>query len=159
MRSEAKLCLFGYVGQDPKNPSEKNPDFITFSFAVTTSWKDKEGEKQEYTDWYEIVTSQKGLSGIVSNYVKKGEPLYLEGTPKYGVYTSKDGEVKPKINVNLTKIVLLDQGKSDEGNGQNIAPQSTHVNSSVSSKGTTQQTRIMAGSGSMKDSLDDEIPF
>jgi single-strand DNA-binding protein len=147
MRSEAKLCLFGHVGQDPKKPSEKNPDFITFSLAVTTSWKDKEGEKQEHTDWYEVVTSQKGLSGLVSSYVKKGEPLYIEGTPKYGVYTSKDGEVKPKVNVNLTKIVLLGQGKSDDERVQNTA------------QAAPQQSRVTAGSGSMKDSLDDEIPF
>ena len=147
MRSEAKLCLFGHVGQDPKKPSEKNPDFITFSLAVTTSWKDQAGEKQEHTDWYEILTSQKGLSGIISSYVRKGEPLYVEGTPKFGVYTSKDGEVKPKINVNLTKIVLLGQGKSDEERVQNTA------------QAAPQQKQVTAGSGSMKDSLDDEIPF
>lgn len=82
MRSEAKLCLFGYVGQDPKKPSEKYPDFISFSLAVTQKRKTEDGEPQEHTDWYEVTTSQKGLSGLVNDYVKKGEALYVEGSPK-----------------------------------------------------------------------------
>ena len=150
MRSEAKLCLFGHVGQDPRTPSEKNPDFITFSLAVTQSWKTEAGEKQEHTDWYEVTTSQKGLSSLVSNYVKKGDPLYVEGTPKYGIYTSKDGEVKHKVSVNLMKIVLLGQAKTDEEQAQGAT------------QGASQQ-RIQSngelGSGSMKNALDDEIPF
>ena len=35
MRGDAKISLFGHVGQDPKKPSEKYPDFITFGLAVT----------------------------------------------------------------------------------------------------------------------------
>ena len=140
MRSEAKISLFGHVGQDPKKPSQKHPDFITFSFAVTISWKNDSGEKQEQTDWYEVVTSQKGLSGLVESYVKKGEPLYIEGTPKYGVYTTKDGETRPKVTVNLNKIVLL--GRKNDGE-----------------EAPSTQEQPKAGSGSMKDSLDDEIPF
>lgn len=150
MRCEAKISIFGHVGQDPKKPSDKYPDFITFSLAVTQSWKTESGEKQEHTDWYEVTTSQKGLSGIVSSYVKKGDPVYVEGAPKYGIYTSKDGEVKPKVNINLTKIVLLGQAKTDEENvqstAQGVSQQRTHSN-------------VTAGIGSMKDSLDDEIPF
>lgn len=142
MRGKAKICLFGYVGNDPKKPSDKNPDFVTFPLAVTTRWKDDAGTEQEHTDWYEVITSQKGLSGVVSSYVKKGDPLYIEGTPKYGTYTSKDGEVKTSVTVNLREIELL--GSKDDAN---------------STTSVTQQSKSRAGSGSMKDSLDDPIPF
>lgn len=146
MRSEAKISLFGHVGQDPRKPSEKNPDFITFSFAVTQNWKNESGEKQEHTDWYEVITSQKGLSGLVNDYVKKGDPLYVEGTPKYGIYTTKEGEVRHKVTVTLSKIVLLGR-KNDEEETQSNQAQGQG------------QSPSRAGSGSIKDSLDDEIPF
>lgn len=141
MRGDAKISLFGHVGQDPKKPSEKHPDFITFGLAVTQHWKDHSGEKQEHTDWYEVITSQKGLGDLVNNYVKKGDPLYVEGTPKYEVYTNNEGEAKIRVSVNLTKINLLGQRKNDE---ENI-------------DGSYQPSKSQ--SNSMKNLDDDNIPF
>lgn len=56
--------------------------------------------------------------------------------------------MKPKVTVNLSKIILL--GSKNEGEGESVG----------SSKASQpQQKQIKSGSGSMKDSLDDEIPF
>lgn len=92
-------------------------------------------------DWYEAITSQKGLSGLVSDYVKKGDPLYVEGIPKYEIYTNNDGEAKVRVSVNLTKINLLGQRKIDEENTASV-PQASRSQSSLT-----------------RDLIDDEIPF
>lgn len=108
MSNYIKLTIIGHVGRDPKAPSERNPDFVTFPIAVTETWKDKNsGERVSRTDWYECVTSQTSLANIAKNYVKKGNALYIEGSPKLGTYKTKEGEVKAKVEVNISKIILL----------------------------------------------------
>lgn len=115
MPNLAKLILMGHVGQDPRTPSQNIPEFITFSFAVTEKWKDKTtGERKEKTDWYECLTSQTSLSSVVKNYVKKGTALYIEGTPKYGTYQTKDGQTRVKVEVNISKLVLLGNKQDDQ---------------------------------------------
>lgn len=108
MPGYAKITLLGHVGQDPRVPSQTNPDFVTFSLAVTEKWKDRaSGDRVERTDWYECMTSQTQLATVVKNYVKKGNPLYIEGTPKYSTYTAKDGTTKIKIDINISKLIML----------------------------------------------------
>lgn len=155
MPNYAKITLLGHVGQDPRAPSENHRDFITFSFAVTEKWKDKStGERKERTDWYECITSQTNLAAVVRNYVKKGNPLYIEGTPKYGTYKSKDGETKVKIEVNINKLVLL-------GDKQDSPPTNEEQDNSTKMNGKypLQQKTIAASSTDDPFALDDEIPF
>ncbi len=155
MPNYAKITLIGHVGQDPRAPSENHRDFITFSFAVTEKWKDKTtGERKERTDWYECITSQTSLAGVVRNYVKKGNALYLEGTPKYGTYKSKDGETKVKIEVTISTLKLL-------GDKQD-SPQTTTEQANLANmngKHPLQQTVIAASNTDDPFALDDEIPF
>lgn len=155
MPNLAKIILIGHVGQDPRSPSENHRDFITFSFAVTEKWKDKTtGERLSRTDWYECITSQTSLAGVVRNYVKKGNSLYIEGTPKYGIYKSKDGEPRVKIEVNISKLVLLGDKQDTSGT---TAEQDNSAN--INGKYPLQQKIMAASDTDDPFALDDEIPF
>lgn len=151
MRCEARLSLFGYVGDEPVTPMIHNPDFIKFSVAVTLQWKDKYGEKQSSTTWYVISTSQKTLGEFVKSYVKKGTAVYVEGAPKYKQYTGKDGTARFQVEVNLSKIMLLGSKGSEGGEGQATEPISMMQNPSA-----TMTEPYAAGTGNF---YDDEIPF
>lgn len=157
MPNYAKITLIGHVGQDPRTPSQNNHDFITFSFAVTEKWKDKNsGERLSRTDWYECITSQSGLANVVRNYVKKGNALYIEGTPKYGTYKTKDGETKVKIEVNISKLVLLgDKQESPQANGGYDNPTNMNGRYPLS----REEGLIPSGKHPHEIELDDEIPF
>lgn len=75
-----KLCLIGYVGQDPevRYTADKQPVAV-FSVATSESWKDKDtGETKERTQWHRIVTYNR-LAETVATHVKKGTQIYLEG--------------------------------------------------------------------------------
>lgn len=151
MPNYARITLIGHVGQDPRSPSENHRDFITFSFAVTDKWKDKNtGERMSRTDWYECITSQSALAAVVRSYVKKGSTLYIEGAPKYGTYKSKDGETKVKIEVNISKLILL--GDKQDTNEQDDS-------TSTSGKYSLQQKVVAASGTDDPFALDDEIPF
>ncbi|EJX0633935.1 single-stranded DNA-binding protein [Salmonella enterica] len=75
-----KVCLIGFVGQDPeiRYTADKQPVAV-FSVATGDSWKDKEtGETKERTQWHRIVVYNK-LAEIAAAHLKKGTQVYLEG--------------------------------------------------------------------------------
>ncbi|MEO7560147.1 MAG: single-stranded DNA-binding protein [Nitrosospira sp.] len=79
MASLNKVSLIGNLGADPD--SRFMPDgtqVVTVSIATTEGWKDKEGVKQEKTEWHRVIFYA-GLADVVSKYLKKGSQIYVEG--------------------------------------------------------------------------------
>lgn len=79
MASINKVIIVGNLGRDPEVRYMPNGEAVcNFSVATTDSWKDKDGQKQERTEWHSIVIYRK-LAEIAGEYLKKGRPVYLEG--------------------------------------------------------------------------------
>ena len=75
MPSVNKVILLGNLGRDPELRFMPNGDAVcNFSIATTDSWKDKAGEKQERTEWHNIVMYRK-LAEIAGEYLKKGSSI------------------------------------------------------------------------------------
>ncbi|MDN8600284.1 single-stranded DNA-binding protein [Citrobacter sp. S2-9] len=75
-----KVCLIGYIGQEPeiRYTADKQPVAV-FSVATGDTWKDKEtGETKERTQWHRIVVYNR-LAEIAGEYLQKGTLVYLEG--------------------------------------------------------------------------------
>ena len=87
-----KVMLIGNVGADPIiRQTQDGKKIATLSLATTDSWKDKAtGEKRDKTEWHRIVIFNEGLSGVVENYVKKGQQLFIEGlmTSTFNLFNS-----------------------------------------------------------------------
>jgi len=79
MASVNKVILVGNLGKDPEVRFMPNGEAVcNFSIATTDSWKDKDGKKQERTEWHNIVMYRK-LAEIAGEYLKQGKPVYVEG--------------------------------------------------------------------------------
>jgi single-strand DNA-binding protein len=79
MASVNKAIIVGNLGRDPEVRFMSNGDAVcNFSIATTDSWKDKQGVKQERTEWHNIVMYRK-LAEIAGEYLKQGSAVYLEG--------------------------------------------------------------------------------
>lgn len=75
-----QLTLVGRVGKDPEIRAMQNSKPVAnFTLAVSESWKDKNGEKQERTEWVNVVCFNEGLCRVIENYVKKGSLLLVQG--------------------------------------------------------------------------------
>jgi len=86
-----KVILVGTVGKDPEVKFFQSGDAYTvLSIATTETWKDKQGEKQEKTEWHRVKFTRK-LAEIVGEYVKKGSLIYIEGKLETSKYTDKQG--------------------------------------------------------------------
>ena len=118
-----KVILIGRVGQDPEVISfEDGGKLAKFSLATNESYKDKQGNKVENTEWHSVIVNGK-LADIAEGYLKKGGLLYLEGKIKYREY-EKDGVKKYFTEIMAFSFKML--GGKQDGNS-NQPPQGDDV--------------------------------
>ena len=102
MSSVNKVTLLGNVGKDPEIRNMQSGDRVaTFSVATSESWKSKNGEKKEKTQWHNIVVFNQPLIKVIESYVTKGSKIYLEGQLETRKYTDNNG-----VDKYVTEVVL-----------------------------------------------------
>ena len=113
-----KVILIGNLGRDPEVRRLNSGDpVVNFSLATTETYKGRDGNKKEETQWHSCVAWGK-LAEIIGEYVNKGSPLYVEGAIKYGKYTDSAGIEKYSTDIKVDEMRLL-AGKPD---GQHRQP-------------------------------------
>ena len=109
--------IIGNVGNDPTTNTLPNGDMVAnFSVATSETWKDKQGQKQEKTQWHRMVCYRK-LAEIVEAYVRKGSSVYCEGKIEYSKFTNKDGIEKDSTQIVINELRLLDKKAESQGAG------------------------------------------
>lgn len=111
MSSVNKVFVLGNVGQEPQVKVFDNGDMKTsFSVAASDQWTDKNGEKKESTEWFNVVCYRQ-LGKIASDLVKKGSKVFIEGRLKTSSW-EKDGVKHYKTEVETLKLLVLDKKDS-----------------------------------------------
>jgi len=86
-----KVILIGRLGKDPELKYLDSGKAVTsFSMATSEKYKDKDGERQEKTEWHNIVLWQR-LAEVAKEYLNKGDLIYIEGKIQTRSYDDKDG--------------------------------------------------------------------
>ena len=107
MASVNKVILIGNLGKDPETRYMPNGDAVTnITLATTENWKDKNGEKQEKTEWHRVTFYRK-LAEIAGEYLKKGRPVYVEGRLETRKWTDKAGVERYTTDVIATDMKML----------------------------------------------------
>jgi len=102
-----RVQLIGRLGQTPEIKTFDDGNKIAnFSLATDDSYKNKEGEKVERTDWHNCVVRGK-LVNIVESYVTKGMEIALEGKLTTRSYDDKDGNKRYVTEVFVKEILML----------------------------------------------------
>jgi single-strand DNA-binding protein len=107
-----RVQLIGRLGRNPelKNiPSGKK--VCVFSMAVNRRWKDKDGESQEITDWFNIEAWER-LGEICSDYLKKGSLIFLEGRLQTDSF-EEDGNTRYFTKVITSNMQMLERKISE----------------------------------------------
>ena len=82
MANVNKVIILGRLGQDAeKRVTNSNREMLTFSIATTRFWKGQDGERQEATEWHEVVHWARRQGGLdaLREYLVKGKEVYVEG--------------------------------------------------------------------------------
>ena len=89
-----KVILIGNLGKDPEIRSlESGAKVASFSLATSESYKNKEGQRVDQTEWHNIVL-WRGLADVAEKFLKKGSQIYLEGKIRSRSWDDKDGNKK-----------------------------------------------------------------
>ncbi len=95
-----KAILIGNLGRDPEvRTFEDGTKVVNFSLATTETYKGKDGNRVEQTEWHRVVL-WRGLAEVAEKYLSKGSPVYIEGRITTRKYNDKDG-----IERNITEII------------------------------------------------------
>jgi single-strand DNA-binding protein len=99
MRGLNKVTLIGQLGKDPDiRVLENGVHVAKFSIATTETFKDKNGERKEQTEWHNIVL-WRGLAEIAQKFLHKGNQVFVEGKLQ-----TRNWEVEG-VRKNITEIV------------------------------------------------------
>ena len=113
-----KVILVGRLGKDPEIRSTPGGQTVAkFSLATDEKFTDKAGEKQERTEWHNIVAWGK-LGEICGQYLKKGKLVYIEGSIRTDSWDDKEsGQKKYRTEIVARDMKMLDRRGDDEGGG------------------------------------------
>ena len=167
MASVNKVILLGNCGRDPEmRYGASGMAMCNISIATSTKRKDKNtGEYVEETQWHRVQFFDK-LAEIAGQYIKKGQPVYVEGRLKYGKFTDQAGVEKSTCDIVAESMQLLG---SKDGAPQQQAPQQGYQQQPQRQAAPQQQrppqsappqrqAPARAPSGGFED-MDDGIPF
>lgn len=121
-----KVILIGRLGKDPEIKTFENGNSIAnFSLATNETYKDRNGERQDRTDWHNIQVGIPGLVKLVQQYFKKGDVMYLEGKLRTREY-EKEGQKRYVTEVQAETIRFLPKPSASNQEGTSASP--SHAN-------------------------------
>ncbi|HEX6160474.1 MAG TPA: single-stranded DNA-binding protein [Thermoanaerobaculia bacterium] len=118
MASVNKVILVGRLGKDPEIRSTPSGQSVTkFTIATDERFTDRSGERQERTEWHNIVAWGK-LAEICGQYLKKGKLVYIEGSIRTDSWDDKEsGQKRYRTEIIANTMQMLDRREGDGGGG------------------------------------------
>ena len=108
-----KVILVGRLGRDPEvRYTSSGTAVANFSIATSEQWTNKDGEKQERTEWHKIV-AWKRIGEICGEYLHKGSQIYIEGRLQTRDWEDRDGNKRYTTEVIAQTMQML--GSADKG--------------------------------------------
>jgi single-strand DNA-binding protein len=120
MSSLNKVMLIGHLGKDPE--IRYTPDgaaVASFSLATSDNWTDKNGTRQERTEWHNIIAWSK-LADLSKRFLTKGRQVYIEGRIQSREWNDRDGNKRRTTEIIATQMVLL--GSRSQGTDAGAPP-------------------------------------
>lgn len=148
-----RVTLIGRLGKDPEvRRLESGAAVAKFSLATSESYKDKDGNKQETTEWHNVVV-WRSQAEIAEKFLKKGMLIYVEGKLTYREYTDKDNVKKYFTEIVASNFQMLE--RKEGGGGGSYFP-------SEEPSGAAASSRPSEPAGVMEDVGEpptDDLPF
>ena len=159
-----KVILVGNLGADPESRSFANGgEVVNLRVATSETWKDKDGNRQEKTEWHSVAIFNENLGRVAKSYLKKGSKVYLEGQIQTRKWQDQSGNDRYSTEVVLQKfrgeLVLLDaRGEGGGGGGGGGYGGGSSSDDNFGGGGSSKpQSRPQPAA--FDTDLDDDVPF
>jgi single-strand DNA-binding protein len=156
-----KVILVGNLGDDPEVRSLNNGgEVVNMRVATSENWKDRDGNRQERTEWHRVVIFNENLGRVAKSYLKKGSKVYLEGQIQTRKWQDQSGADRYSTEIVLQRfrgeLVLLD---SRGGGGGGFGGGDEHGESGGNDFGGGPRPQARPAPASFDTDLDDDVPF
>lgn len=156
-----KVILVGNLGADPEARSlNSGGEVVNMRVATSESWKDRDGNRQERTEWHNVVIFNENLGRVAKSYLRKGSKVYLEGQLQTRKWQDQSGNDKYTTEVVLQRfrgeLVLLD---SREGGGASRGSFGDSYDDDMSGSAAPARTQSRPQPAAFDTDLDDDVPF
>ena len=155
-----KVILVGNLGDDPEARSLNNGgEVVNLRVATSESWKDRDGNRQERTEWHRVVIFNENLGRVAKSYLKKGSKVYLEGQIQTRKWQDQSGADRYSTEVVLQRfrgeLVLLDS-RGGGGGGFGGGDDYGEAGNDFGGGAARPQSRPQPA---FESDLDDDVPF
>ena len=118
-----KVILVGNLGADPESRSLSNGgEVVNLRIATSENWKDRDGNRQEKTEWHSVAIFNENLGRVAKNYLRKGSKVYIEGQLQTRKWQDQSGNDRYSTEIVLQKfrgeLQLLDAREGGGGGGR-----------------------------------------
>ncbi len=156
-----KVILVGNLGADPESRSFSNGgEVVNLRIATSEQWKDRDGNRQEKTEWHSVAIFNENLGRVAKSYLKKGSKVYIEGQLQTRKWQDQSGNDLYTTEIVLQKfrgeLVLLD---SREGAGGGRGAFSEDFGGGDFGGGAPQRAQSRPQPAAFDTDLDDDVPF
>jgi single-strand DNA-binding protein len=144
-----KVTLIGNLGRDPELRRTANGTAVAnFTMATTETWNNRNGEREQQTEWHRIVCWGR-LAERISEQLSKGRQVYVEGRLQTREWEDREGIKRRTTEINARTVLMVGR-RSDYGDEPSAG--SSSYEQREPSEGDPD-----AGAGSLPP--DDDIPF
>ena len=156
-----KVILVGNLGADPEARSFQNGgEVVNLRVATSDTWKDRDGNRQEKTEWHNVAIFNENLGRVAKNYLRKGSKVYLEGQIQTRKWQDQSGNDRYTTEIVLGKfrgeLQLLD---SREGSGGGRGAFNEDFGGDDFGGTAPQRTQSRPQPAAFDTDLDDDVPF
>jgi len=159
-----KVILVGNLGADPESRSMPSGDeVVNLRVATSENWKDRDGNRQERTEWHRVAIFNQNLAKVAKNYLRKGSKVYLEGQIQTRKWTDQSGQERYSTEVVLQnfrgELVLLDSREGGSGGGGRSAFGEDYEDFGAGGGSAPQRQQSRPQPAAFDTDLDDDVPF
>ena len=158
-----KVILVGNLGADPESRSvNSGGEVVNMRIATSEQWKDRDGNRQEKTEWHSVAIFNENLGRVAKSYLRKGSKVYLEGQLQTRKWQDQSGNDKYTTEIVLQRfrgeLVLLDSREGGGGGGRGAFNEDFGGGDDFGG-GAPQRAQSRPQPAAFDTDLDDDVPF
>ncbi len=116
-----KVILVGRLGKDPEVKKMTSGESVAnVTMATSENYKDKSGQKQEKTEWHNLVFYRR-LAEIAGQYLTKGSMIYVEGKIQTRKWQTKEGQDRYTTEIIVNEMTMLGGKSAGSQTSQSVA--------------------------------------
>lgn len=153
-----RAMIIGNVTRDPElRTTATGQTVCSFGIATNQQWTDAQGQKQQRTEFHNIVAWGK-LAEICGQYLGKGRKTYIEGRLQTREWEAPDGQKRQRTEIVADNMIMLDRKDSATPPASRVAPPSVPSDVKREASSVSQEAALDRGVGDQEIRLED-IPF